>query len=78
MIQPSNFMFSCIARPYMDWDTDEYSETLLHSEKNGTKTVPQGYYLIVRKTVPLGVLFRYRFFLNAINGGGNIGNNFFS
>ncbi len=30
-----------------------------HSEKNGTKTVPQGYYLIVRKTVPLGVLFWY-------------------
>ncbi len=28
-------------------------------KKNGTKTVPQGYYLIVRKTVPLGVLFWY-------------------
>ena len=30
---------------------------LITQKKNGTKTVPQGYYLIVRKTVPLAVLF---------------------
>ena len=28
-------------------------------KKNGTKTVPKQYYLIVRKAVPLGVLFWY-------------------
>ena len=30
---------------------------VLHSEKNGTKTVPQMYYLIARKSVPFGVPF---------------------